>query len=111
MPHCVNDENAGPYVLLKGRWLCSTCFENAKTALTKALLAKEIREHRILPEDESVGMNAPNISVDEFRRVSRIRGTHLTITRGELERICQTKQGCIRAVPIQVATDQTLASS
>lgn len=87
MPRCVNDENVEPYVLFKGRWLCQACFENAKAALTKALSAKETREHRILPEDESVGMNAPNIAVDEFRRVSRIRGTHLTITRGELERI------------------------
>ncbi len=87
MPECVNDTNSGPFVFFKGRWLCSNCFEQVKAKISAILDQKEKREGRILDTDETVGINQSRLEINEFRRVSRIRGTHLTITRGELKRV------------------------
>ncbi len=85
---CVNDPNQGS-VLFRGRWLCFSCYEKVRDKLSKLLNDKEIRENRILPDEEVVAVIQQKTMRDVSGRAIRIRGARFTITREELDRFAK----------------------
>ncbi len=88
MTHCVNDSSEG-HVLFKGRWLCFACYDHAISEISKVLTDKESREKKTLGENDVVRINAPKRVIDEFQRVSRMRGTSFNISKSELGKIAK----------------------
>lgn len=90
MPFCVRCLELDPYSktegknLFKGRFLCLPHFEQVMKQLSGIVDEKQSREKRTLASEEIIGVQSPRLVHDEFGRVARIRGQHVTIKRSDL---------------------------
>jgi hypothetical protein len=90
MTHCINDGNKAR-VLFKGRWLCSVCYEFVTRTISKIILQKEVREKKVLGNDEILAINRLRKFTDPFGRAFSARGTRFSITKGELQPLTRSK--------------------
>lgn len=84
MPKCVRCGKEANN-LFKGRFLCFAHFQEVMDQLYRILDTKEVRESRLLSEEELVPINSPRKVIYPDDRVGRIRGQHFTISKGELK--------------------------
>ncbi|MHB8565734.1 MAG: hypothetical protein ACYC7D_05400 [Nitrososphaerales archaeon] len=86
MPRCVYDiycMSEAP-VHFKGRMLCIDHARLIRDQLLRIIATIEGRENRVISQEEEIGVNNPRYVQDEFRRVVKLRGQHLTVTKVEL---------------------------
>jgi hypothetical protein len=84
MPYCVRCGREANN-LFKGRFLCFTHFKDVMDQLYRIVDVKEVRESRLLEDQELVPINSPRLVRAPNGRQGKIRGQHFTISKGELK--------------------------